>query len=126
MHEKFFHYRVTSQVTFKSLSAVPSKSFQKAYSFQIAVFLQSLQFGTRNITTELSRFFAKQRYFKWQNLRKNPRILDSRKLGLFCLAKIVEGTQVILGLKVIGFKESFRNKYSKTPLSSRWTLPLSN
>ena len=40
-------------------------------------------------------FFAKLRGFKLQKLQKNPRILEPRKLELFCLAQIAEGIEVV-------------------------------
>ena len=80
----------------KSLSAVPSISFQKAYRthFKLLCFYSHCSLEQENLLQNYPDFFAKQWYFKWRNLQKNPQILDSRKLELFCLAKIAEGTEV--------------------------------
>ena len=69
--------------------------FEKQGIFKIGVFLQSAPFETRKLTSNCSGlriFFNKHRCFKLGKLRKNSQILESRKLELFYLANIVEGT----------------------------------
>ena len=49
----FFCFVKRLKFTFEDLGAVPSISFEKALSFQIAVFFQSPQFGIRNLTLRI-------------------------------------------------------------------------
>jgi len=52
--------------------------------FQIAVFLQLAPFGIRSLASVLSVIFAKYWCSKLLRLLKNPRILESCILELFC------------------------------------------
>ena len=110
MHDNFFHWRITSQVMFKSLSAVPSISFQKANRygtrFKLWCFYSHHSLELENLLQNYPDFFAKHRYFKWRNLWTNLWILESRKLELFCLAKIAEdtGTEVSVLFQIIGLE----------------------
>ena len=58
MHEKSFHWRVTSQVIYLKVSALYQVyHFKKHSRFKLRFFVQSPQFGTRKRTSEQSRFF---------------------------------------------------------------------
>ena len=61
-------------------------------TFQIAVFLQLAPFGLCKLSSILSVFLL-------SIVVSNCGILESHYLELFCLAKITEGTEVIINFK---------------------------